>query len=245
MLYNWYDNLLVSETSLTVGFLCNGQRYQKNHAFLRGSDSDPLRRNGYFPTVLSKVGPQRNIATAYPMAAKKQYLSSSRTPAEHDLYDGRGDGTYLRYPDYPIQWLLPRVAGIERFPETFDLERIPEGNKFGGVSRHYPCARFAAQENLELAASFQQSHLRSGFDRPAGIWLENRRSQSWIQPRQAWASQLSSFDLLRRAYPGYLVRPLASRGYLFRERSSSALVGLPKENSQISLPRQNSVATST
>ena len=60
-----------------------------------------------------------------------------------------------------------------------------------------------------------------------------------IQSRQARTSQLSSFDLFRRPYLGYLVR-LAFRRCPFRERSSSALGGLPKENSQIPLPHQNS-----
>jgi len=240
MRYNYSCQTYIAETSLLVGFVQDAKRNKKNYVLLRGSDPDSLRRNGYFSAVLSKVAAEAVLSNLCSVESPKQPVSFRGTPAEYDLYHGSWDGAHLRYPNNPVQWLLSRTVGIEKLPEAFYLEGISEGYNFHGIARYHSRPRPVAQENLEFATSFQQSHFRSGFYRSAALWLENRRGQNRIQPHQAWSPQLSAFALLRRAYPGYLAWPLASWKHSSCKRSSSALAGLSKENSQVPLPHQNS-----
>ena len=131
MRYNYSCQTYIAETSLLVGFVQDAQGNKKYYILLRGSDSDSLRRNGYFSAVLSKVATEAALPDLCSVESSKQPVSFRRAPAKHDLHHGSWDGAYFRYSDNSIQRLFPRAVGIERFSETFDPERILEGDNLG------------------------------------------------------------------------------------------------------------------
>ncbi len=235
MHYNYRGRIPVSETSLKVRILCNGQRYQKYQNFLRGSHSYTFRRNDSFSTILPKTGPQGYPATAYPLEATKQFVSLQRTHLDDYLYDGGGNEAYLGHQNPSLQQLLSGLAWSERFPHTFHLEGIPQRLDSFGIERNYPYPRSLAPEDARFANYPYQPYLRFGFYYSASLWLENPRSQNRIQSQKAQTTQLLAIALFRRSQPRFLGWDIASGGYWFGYRSAKTLAGYPRQDSQISL----------
>ena len=239
-MYDILYNFALTETDHLVRILSDGQRHQKYPAFLRRNRLDALRWYVAFSAVLQKTGFETSPAKVYSLAEANPLVSARRNGIGTDLQYGRQNQAYLRYRDSSLQRLLQEPHRSERFSQAFHIAGIPERTHPERAGRHHPCPRPLAQKDVHRLRSRHEPHLRLGFDRPAGLWLENRRGQGGIQSQKTRTTQLLTPDLFRRTYPRYLVWPLASGRYPSCKWSSSALVGLPKEDSQIPLPNPHS-----
>ena len=131
------------------------------------------------------------------------------------------------------------LLGLKRIPEAFDLERILEENNLAesqGIIRVHDLLRRKIW-NLPHSSSSLIFDLDSTVLPVFGWRIEGAKvGYNPAKPGRPSYHPLICFE----GHTRYLVRLLAFRRCPFRERSSSALGGLPKENSQIPLPHQNS-----
>lgn len=211
-------------------YLSNEKTYQKHPIFLRGPESYTLRGDVHFSAILPKTGTQASPPAAYTLEAEKQSLSSSRIGFDCSLYYGSWNEANLRYSNSALQQLFSTSFGSGEFPQSFHFAGILERSDFFGIERNHPSSRSSPSEDICPSQSSNELGLRFGFCGSSYFWLEDSRSQSWLQSQKStdapviglWSASKGTVEILGVAY-SFPETPIQSQ-----QLSNSGLLFKPK-----------------